>query len=114
LRRNPDEIPNTNFDGWQFLLNKLSQFNGNFKQLKWLKHSCLDRVSVEVLRALPLKVQAAAYGDSELAWSPCERRKTIHRDGCLSIDKKKYFASIKGKTTQTHVKTETKIAKMEF
>lgn len=30
LRRNPDETPDVNFDGYNFWLNKLNQFNGNF------------------------------------------------------------------------------------
>ncbi|HEV7889739.1 MAG TPA: PQQ-dependent sugar dehydrogenase [Pyrinomonadaceae bacterium] len=30
LRRNPDDSPNTNLDGYNFWLNKLNQFNGNF------------------------------------------------------------------------------------
>ncbi len=30
LRREPDEAPNTNFDGYNFWLQKLNQFNGDF------------------------------------------------------------------------------------
>jgi hypothetical protein len=30
LRRNPNELPDTNFDGYDFWLNKLNHFNGNF------------------------------------------------------------------------------------
>ena len=30
LRRNPDDSPNSNLDGYNFWLNKLNQFNGNF------------------------------------------------------------------------------------
>ena len=30
LRRNPNELPDTNFDGYDFWLNKLNRFNGNF------------------------------------------------------------------------------------
>jgi len=37
LRRNPNDAPNTNFDGWQFWLNKLNQFNGNFVQAEMVK-----------------------------------------------------------------------------
>ncbi len=37
LRRNPDDPPDTNFDGWQFWLNKLNQFNGNFIQAEMVK-----------------------------------------------------------------------------
>ncbi|HYN26216.1 MAG TPA: hypothetical protein VES69_14410 [Pyrinomonadaceae bacterium] len=33
LRRNPDDAPDTNFDGWQFWLNKLNQPNGNFEEM---------------------------------------------------------------------------------
>lgn len=32
LRRNPDESPDTNFDGYNFWLNKLNQFNGDFER----------------------------------------------------------------------------------
>jgi len=37
LRRNPDEGPDTNFDGYNFWLNKLNQFNGNFVQAEMVK-----------------------------------------------------------------------------
>jgi hypothetical protein len=37
LRRNPNDPPNTNFDGWQFWLNKLNEFNGNFVQAEMVK-----------------------------------------------------------------------------
>ncbi|MGH9904777.1 MAG: DUF4214 domain-containing protein, partial [Pyrinomonadaceae bacterium] len=37
LRRNPDGSPDTNFNGWQFWLNKLNQFNGNFVQAEMVK-----------------------------------------------------------------------------
>lgn len=37
LRRNPDEGPNTNFDGFNFWLGKLNQFNGNFVQAEMVK-----------------------------------------------------------------------------
>ena len=37
LRRNPDSAPDTNFGGWQFWLNKLNQFNGNFVQAEMVK-----------------------------------------------------------------------------
>jgi hypothetical protein len=30
LRRNPDDTPDTDFSGYNFWLNKLNQFNGNF------------------------------------------------------------------------------------
>jgi hypothetical protein len=30
LRRNPNELPDTNFDGYDFWLNKLNRFHGNF------------------------------------------------------------------------------------
>ena len=30
LRRNPDDAPDNNLDGFNFWLNKLNQFNGNF------------------------------------------------------------------------------------
>jgi hypothetical protein len=30
LRRNPNDAPDTNFAGYEFWLNKLNQFNGNF------------------------------------------------------------------------------------
>ena len=37
LRRNPDSAPDTNFNGWQFWLNKLNEFNGNFVQAEMVK-----------------------------------------------------------------------------
>ncbi len=37
LRRNPDEAPDLNFDGFNFWLNKLNQFNGNFVQAEMVK-----------------------------------------------------------------------------
>jgi uncharacterized delta-60 repeat protein/CSLREA domain-containing protein len=40
LRRNPDdapEQPTLNFAGWKFWLDKLNQFNGNFKQAEMVK-----------------------------------------------------------------------------
>ena len=39
LRRNPDAAPelNLNFDGYNFWLNKLNQFNGNFIQAEMVK-----------------------------------------------------------------------------
>jgi len=30
MRRNPNDPPDTDFSGWQFWLDKLNQFNGNF------------------------------------------------------------------------------------
>jgi hypothetical protein len=37
LRRNPDDAPDTNFDGYNFWLNKLNQFNGNFVNAEMVK-----------------------------------------------------------------------------
>jgi len=37
LRRNPDDAPDGNFDGYQFWLDKLNQFNGNFVQAEMVK-----------------------------------------------------------------------------
>src|SRR5438128_8029546 len=37
LRRNPNDAPDTNFDGYNFWLNKLNQFNGNFVQAEMVK-----------------------------------------------------------------------------
>ena len=37
LRRNPDSAPDTDFGGWQFWLDKLNQFNGNFVQAEMVK-----------------------------------------------------------------------------
>jgi hypothetical protein len=37
LRRNPDDLPDHDFSGWQFWLNKLNQFNGNFVQAEMVK-----------------------------------------------------------------------------
>ena len=37
LRRNPDDPPNNNFDGYNFWLNKLNQFNGDFVAAEMVK-----------------------------------------------------------------------------
>ena len=37
LRRNPDATPDTNFDGYNFWLGKLNQFNGNFIDAEMVK-----------------------------------------------------------------------------
>jgi hypothetical protein len=37
LRRNPDDAPDNNFDGYNFWLNKLNQFDGNFVASEMVK-----------------------------------------------------------------------------
>jgi len=37
LRRNPNSAPDTNFEGYQFWLNKLNQFNGDFVKAEMVK-----------------------------------------------------------------------------
>jgi hypothetical protein len=37
LKRNPDDLPDSNFSGWMFWLNKLNEFNGNFVQAEMVK-----------------------------------------------------------------------------
>ena len=37
MRRNPDATPDVNFNGWQFWLDKLNQFNGNFIEAEMVK-----------------------------------------------------------------------------
>ena len=37
LRRNPNDAPDSNFDGYNFWLNKLNQFNGNFVSAELVK-----------------------------------------------------------------------------
>jgi len=37
LRRNPDDAPDTNFDGYNFWLNKLNSFGGDFQQAEMVK-----------------------------------------------------------------------------
>lgn len=37
MHRNPDALPDTNFDGWNFWLNKLNEHNGNFVQAEMVK-----------------------------------------------------------------------------
>ena len=37
LRRNPNDAPDVNFDGYNFWLNKLNQFNGNFVNADMVK-----------------------------------------------------------------------------
>ncbi|MBC7930653.1 MAG: DUF4214 domain-containing protein [Rubrivivax sp.] len=41
LRRNPDDAPDSDFSGWQFWLDKLNQFGGNFVNAQMVK-SFLD------------------------------------------------------------------------
>jgi hypothetical protein len=37
LRRNPNAAPDNNFNGYNFWLNKLNQFNGDFLQAEMVK-----------------------------------------------------------------------------
>lgn len=37
LRRNPDDLPDHNYDGWQFWYDKLNNHNGNFIQAEMVK-----------------------------------------------------------------------------
>ena len=37
LRRSPNELPDINFDGYNFWLNKLNEFNGNFVHAEMVK-----------------------------------------------------------------------------
>ncbi len=37
LRRNPDDAPESDFRGWEFWLNKLNQFQGNFVNAEMVK-----------------------------------------------------------------------------
>jgi len=37
LKRNPDDLPDANFAGWNFWLGKLGQFDGNFVQAQMVK-----------------------------------------------------------------------------
>ena len=37
LRRNPNDLPDTNFDGYNFWLGKLNEFNGNFVNAEMVK-----------------------------------------------------------------------------
>jgi hypothetical protein len=37
LRRNPNDLPDSNFDGYNFWLNKLNSFNGNFINAEMVK-----------------------------------------------------------------------------
>jgi hypothetical protein len=37
LRRNPDDAPDSNFDGYNFWLGKLNEFNGNFVQAEMVR-----------------------------------------------------------------------------
>ena len=39
LRRNPNDAPNGNFDGYNFWLNKLDSFNGDFARAEMVKAS---------------------------------------------------------------------------
>lgn len=37
LRRDPNDVPDGNFDGYNFWLNKLNQFNGDFVQAEMVR-----------------------------------------------------------------------------
>jgi len=37
LRRNPNDLPNPDFSGWNFWLDKLNQFNGNYINAEMVK-----------------------------------------------------------------------------
>jgi hypothetical protein len=37
LKRNPDDLPDSNFAGYNFWLSKLNEFNGNFEQAEMVK-----------------------------------------------------------------------------
>jgi hypothetical protein len=37
LRRNPDDAPDNNLDGYNFWLGKINQFNGNFVNAEMVK-----------------------------------------------------------------------------
>jgi len=37
LRRNPNDLPDTNFDGFNFWLNKLNSFGGDFRRAEMVK-----------------------------------------------------------------------------
>jgi len=37
LKRNPNDLPDGNFAGYNFWLNKLNQFNGNFQNAEMVK-----------------------------------------------------------------------------
>jgi hypothetical protein len=37
LRRNPDEAPDVDYTGYDFWLQKLNQFNGNFTNVELVK-----------------------------------------------------------------------------
>jgi hypothetical protein len=37
LRRNPNDAPDNNFDGYNFWLVKLDEFNGNFAEAEMVK-----------------------------------------------------------------------------
>jgi len=37
LRRNPDDLPNTDFSGYDFWLNKLNQFGGDYRAAEMVK-----------------------------------------------------------------------------
>nr|MBA2528101.1 hypothetical protein [Pyrinomonadaceae bacterium] len=37
LRRNPNDLPDSNFNGYDFWLGKLNQFNGNFVDAEMVK-----------------------------------------------------------------------------
>jgi hypothetical protein len=37
LRRNPDDLPDSDFSGWQFWLSKLNEFDGDFLRAEMVK-----------------------------------------------------------------------------
>ena len=45
LRRNPNDLPDSDYTGYEFWLNKLNQFNGNYNAAEMSKPS-LSRLNI--------------------------------------------------------------------
>ena len=59
LRRNANDLPDSNFDGYEFWLNKLNSFNGNFLEAEMVKAFI---VSGEYRARFPGTVRARVAG----------------------------------------------------
>jgi hypothetical protein len=88
LRRNPNDTPDTNFNGFDFWLTKLNQFHGNFIQAEMVKGFI---TSIEYKQRSGREWQAITFphsraiekyrlrGESDASEPRCERANYEHR-----------------------------------
>ena len=70
LRRNPNDAPDGNFNGYDFWLNKLKAADGNSLLPKWSRHSSTRSNTGDVLdhESVRLKEPVAAFGRPSRWW----------------------------------------------